>query len=67
MKKNLGSADRVIRLILALVIVALYYTGVISGLLGIILIVLAVIFFATSLVSICPIYMLLGLNTKKKS
>lgn len=67
MKKNLGSADRIIRLILALVIVALYYTGVISGLLGIILIVLAVIFFATSLVSICPIYMLLGLNTKKKS
>jgi hypothetical protein len=63
MKKNMGAADRIIRLIVAAVIAVLYFTNVITGTLGIVLLVLAVVFVLTSLVSFCPLYTLLGLNT----
>ncbi|HRN47042.1 MAG TPA: DUF2892 domain-containing protein [Niabella sp.] len=66
MKKNLGKADKFIRVLLALVIGFLYYKGIISGVLGIVLIALALIFVLTSLVSFCPIYALFGINTCKK-
>lgn len=69
MKKNMGSADKIIRLIIAAVIVFLYYNGTISGTLGIVLLVFAIIFLLTSLISFCPLYSLIGLNTcpvKKK-
>jgi hypothetical protein len=63
MKKNVGTSDRIIRLILAAIITTLFYTGTISGTVGIVLVVLAVVFFATSLVSFCPLYSILGMNT----
>jgi drug/metabolite transporter superfamily protein YnfA len=63
MKKNMGSADRVIRLILAAVFALLYFTGTITGTLGIVLVALGGIFVLTSLVSFCPLYTLVGLNT----
>ena len=66
MNKNMGTADRAIRVIIALVIVGLYAANVISGTLGIVLIVLAVFFVLTSFVSFCPLYTLFGLNTGKK-
>ncbi len=66
MKKNMGSADRVIRVILAAIVVALYYTGVISGTTAIILLALAAIFVLTSLISFCPLYLPLGLSTLRK-
>lgn len=66
MKKNLGKADKFIRVLLALVIGFLYYKGIISGVLGIVLIALALIFVLTSLVRFCPIYALFGINTCKK-
>lgn len=66
MKKNLGKADKFIRVLLALVIGFLYYKGIISGVLGIVLVALALIFVLTSLVSFCPIYALFGINTCKK-
>lgn len=69
MKKNMGSADKIIRLIIAAVIAYLYYNGTISGTLGIILLTFAGIFVLTSLISFCPLYSLIGLNTcpvKKK-
>ena len=66
MNKNMGTADRAIRVIIALVIAGLYAANVISGTLGIVLIVLAVVFVLTSLVSFCPLYTLFGLNTGKK-
>ena len=66
MKKNMGTADRVIRAILALVMIALYATGTITGTLGIILIVASVIFLLTSLISFCPLYLPFGLNTLRK-
>jgi hypothetical protein len=66
MKANMGSSDRIIRVILAVVIAALYFTNVITGLLGTILLILAFVFLLTSLVSFCPLYLPFGLNTKKK-
>jgi hypothetical protein len=63
MKKNMGSADRVIRFIIAAVIGVLYYTGTISGTLGIVLLVLAGVFILTSFISFCPLYAPFGLST----
>ena len=70
MKKNMGSADRIVRLLAAAVIAVLYYGGYISGTLGIVLLVVAVVFALTSFVSVCPAYMPFGINTcstKEKS
>lgn len=65
MKKNMGSIDKIIRILLAAVVVILYFTNVISGTLGIILLVLAAVFVLTSFISFCPLYPILGLNTRK--
>lgn len=65
MKKNMGSADRTIRVVIALIVAALYYFEVISGTLAIVLGVLAGIFILTSLVSFCPLYAPFGLSTCK--
>jgi len=63
MKKNMGNADRMLRILIAVVLVALYFGGIIEGTLGIILIAAAGIFTLTSLVSFCPLYTLIGLST----
>lgn len=65
MKKNMGSADKIIRLIIAAIIVVLSFTHIIEGTLSIILLVVAAVFALTSLVSFCPFYTLLGINTCK--
>ncbi len=67
MKKNMGSTDRIIRLALAALVAVLYFSGVISGTTGIVLLILAFVFVITSLVSFCPLYPLIGLNTNKKA
>jgi fatty acid desaturase len=66
MKKNMGSADRVIRVMLAVLVAVLYFTNVISGTTAIILAVLAIVFVATSLMSFCPLYLPFGLSTLRK-
>jgi Protein of unknown function (DUF2892) len=63
MKKNMGSVDQLIRLVVALTIGILYYRGVIEGTLGIVLSILAFVFVLTSLAGNCPVYTLLGINT----
>ncbi len=63
MKKNMGSADRIIRLIIAAIIGVLYFTGTISGTLGIILLVLAGVFVLTSFISFCPLYAPFGISS----
>jgi Protein of unknown function (DUF2892) len=63
MKKNMSNADRIIRLLLAAVIAVLYFTNVISGTFGIVLLVVAGVFVLTSLLSSCPLYSLIGFNT----
>jgi hypothetical protein len=66
MKKNMGTADKAIRILIAVVIAALYFTNVILGTLAIILGILAVVFVLTSFISFCPLYMPFGINTSKK-
>lgn len=66
MKANMGTIDRVIRLIAVAVIVALYFTGQISGLALIILGIIAAAFLLTSLIGWCPIYAPFGISTKPK-
>lgn len=66
MKLNMGSADRAIRVIVAIAVAVLYFTGVISGTVAIVLGVLAVIFVLTSVVGTCPLYLPFGLSTRGK-
>jgi len=63
MKTNMGGADRAVRVVLAIVFAALWYTGTVSGVLGTILVVLAVVFLATSAIGFCPLYTPLGIDT----
>lgn len=63
MKKNMGNTDRVIRILIAAIITALYFTNVLTGMLAIVLLTLSGIFVLTSFVSFCPIYALFGAST----
>lgn len=66
MKKNMGTTDKLIRILIAVVIAILYFTNTISGTLAIVLGVLAIIFVLTSLISFCPLYAPFGINTCAK-
>lgn len=66
MKKNMGTIDRTVRIVVALVIAILVFTNVLTGTLGYILLALAAIFVVTSLLSFCPLYIPFGINTGKK-
>jgi hypothetical protein len=66
MKKNMGGIDRIIRLILAIAVLVLYLTGAIAGTLAVILGIFAAIFFLTSLVGFCPLYVIFNISTIKK-
>lgn len=66
MKPNVGSIDKVIRLILAALGIVLYFTHVVTGTLGIIVLVIAVLLIVTSFIGFCPLYPILKLNTTKK-
>lgn len=63
MKKNMGLTDRATRIIIAAVIAVLFFGNIVTGTLGIILLVVAGIFLLTSFVSFCPLYALFGLST----
>jgi fatty acid desaturase len=67
MKKNMGIADRITRVIIAAIVAVLYFTGVVTGIVGIVLLILAGIFLLTSLFSFCPIYFMFGLKTTLKN
>lgn len=66
MKKNMGTTDIAIRIVVAIIIAVLYFTNIISGTLGIILLIFAGIFILTSIIGFCPLYLPLGMNTRKK-
>ncbi len=66
MKKNMGTADRVVRVLLAVLAGYLYYEGIIEGTLAYVFLALAGIFLLTSLVNFCPLYTLFGLSTSGK-
>jgi hypothetical protein len=63
MKKNVGTVDKIIRLLVATVLAILYFTGVVSGTLGIVLLIVAVVFAATAFIGFCGLYTLLGIST----
>ena len=63
MKKNMGSTDKIIRLLVAAVFGVLFFTGVVGGVLGYVLLALGVIFVLTSVVGFCPIYAIFGMST----
>lgn len=65
MKKNMGNVDRAVRVVIAILIAVLYFTGTVSGTLGIVLLALAGIFVLTSFVSFCPLYAPFGISTCK--
>ena len=66
MKTNLGNADRVIRILVAIIIATLYFTNIISGTLALILLVVAGVLFLTAIMAFCPLYFILHLNSNKK-
>lgn len=63
MKKNVGNIDKIIRIALALIFAVLYFTETITGTLGLVLVILGGVFVLTSLVSFCPLYAMVGMNT----
>lgn len=66
MKKNMSKTDRIIRVLVAALLAYLYFSGVVSGTLGIILLVVGIVFLLTAFVAFCPLYVPFGLNTCKK-
>jgi hypothetical protein len=63
MKANMGSADKIIRIIIALIFGVLYFTGTVSGTLGYVLLGLGGVFVLTSAIGFCPLYTILGVRT----
>lgn len=63
MKKNMGTWDRRLRISAALLFAILYFAGVITGTWAIVLMIVAGVFLLTSIVSVCPLYSILGINT----
>jgi hypothetical protein len=66
MKKNMGNTDRIIRVIAAIIFSVLYFTGTVTGTVGLVLVILGAVFLATSFISFCPLYTLVGVNTCEK-
>lgn len=64
MKSNMSRNDRIIRIIVAAIAIILYYSGIITGVVGIIAIALSAIFLLTSFINFCPLYSLFGISTR---
>lgn len=67
MKPNMGSIDRIIRIMIAAIFAILYFSNVITGTIGIILLVVSAVFLLTSFLNFCPLYSILGISTRKKT
>lgn len=63
MEKNMGNVDKIVRIIIAIIIAYLYYSEKITGTLGLVLLVLAVVFVLTSFIGFCPLYKIFGFKT----
>ena len=66
MKTNVGTIDTVVRILIAMIVIGLYFMNVVTGTLAIVLLVVAGVFIITGLVRFCPLYMILGINSGKK-
>ncbi len=67
MKKNMGLVDKIVRITIAAIVVILFFTNILTGVLGIVLLILSGVFLLTSSISFCPLYTLFGLKTCKNS
>jgi hypothetical protein len=65
MKRNMGNIDRIARVVLAAVFAWLYFGGIVTGTLGIVLVVLGAVFLLTATVAFCPLYLPFKLSTNK--
>jgi hypothetical protein len=65
MKTNMGSFDKAVRLLIAVLLVSLYFLGVVEGVLGTVALLVAAVFTLTSVISFCPLYAVFGINTGK--
>lgn len=65
MKKNMGAADRIIRVLIAAVFAYLFFTGIVTGVTGLVLVILGGVFVLTSLIGFCPLYTIFGLHSDR--
>ena len=65
MKRNMSNADRIVRVLIAALFAYLYFGGVVTGALGVILVVLGAVFLLTSIVAFCPLYVPFKISTFK--
>ncbi len=65
MKRNMSNIDRIVRVVVAALFAYLYFSGVVTGALGIVLLVVGVVFVLTAVVSFCPLYAMFKLSTFK--
>lgn len=65
MKRNMSNTDRIVRAVLAVIFAYLYFSGIVSGALGVVLLVLAVVFLITAIVAFCPLYVPFKISTYK--
>lgn len=66
MTKNMGLIDKALRILVALIVVVLYFNNIIDGVLAIVLLIFSAVFVLTSLIGFCPLYTPLKINTNKK-
>lgn len=65
MKRNMSNTDRIVRIVLAAVLAYLYFGGIVTGALGIVLLILAAVFLLTSIIAFCPLYVPFKISTYK--
>jgi len=63
MKKNVGSTDKIIRIVLAIVLGVLFFTKTVTGGLGIALLIAAVVLLATAFMNFCPVFAMFGTSS----
>jgi len=66
MKKNVGVFDKVFRIVVAIIIALLYYFEIVTGTVGLVLLIVAIVFLLTALINFCGLYALFGINTCSK-
>lgn len=67
MKINMSLTDRYVRWVIAVIAAVLYFTNTVTGTVGVVLLVLAVIFALTGLVRVCPLYWPFGISTQGRN
>jgi hypothetical protein len=56
MKRNMSNIDRIVRVVIAALFAYLYFSGIVTGPLGIVLMVLGGVFLLTAIIAFCPLY-----------